>query len=110
MANLLRAAGPREQAPSDCARRVEVALRAEWRAAVRRHDRRRARWIAAGAVATAAALTLILQTQPWSTSQAPSASVSPTPANLRHDVRYDERVPDGGLPRRILVNYAWESR
>jgi hypothetical protein len=148
LAELLRSAGPREDAPSERARRVELAVRAEWQAVVRhKHLRTRARWFAASGLATAAAVTLFVQATQWpaggylaSTAQAGAAStfvavhdVAPPSAEFpAEDVvpgfsrarmasrprrgastsapADSDRAPDGGLPRRILVNYTWESR
>lgn len=123
-------------------------MRAEWRALVRqRQGRQRAKWTA-GSLATAAAVTLIFQTQPWLsgdgvangsaplksvtasavaeraasvTSDMPAEDATPRfgrarTASRRKDATSglsgpsDDRVPDEGLPRRILVNYSWETR
>jgi hypothetical protein len=118
---LLRAAGPRATAPADRARRVEAEVRLEWQDAVkRRHGRRRAAWIAASCLTSAALIALVLHAH---VGQAvPQAPVSlPGPAYAAHEAaprghgsyfraNDEDRPPDRGLPRHVLVSYSWETR
>jgi len=118
---LLRAAGPRATAPADRARRVEAVVRLEWQDAVkRRHGRRRAAWIAASCLTSAALLALVLHAH---VGQAvPQAPVSlPFPAYAAHEAaprghgsffraNNEDRPPDRGVPRHVLVSYSWEAR
>jgi hypothetical protein len=78
-------------------------------------------WIAAGGLIGALVVALVVRTSPPATADAQAEDIVPGLSLARVATRsrvatsrlvpaYDEQVPDGGLPRRILVNYAWESR
>lgn len=121
---LLRAAGPRAAAPGERARRVEVAVRLEWRDAVeKRMGRRRAAWIAASCVTSAAVIALVLHahTPPLEPQVAAAPLSTPMPsyasriAAPRDNGSYfrlsnEDRQPDLGLPRHVLASYRWEER
>ena len=123
---LLRAAGPRTAAPGERARRVEVAVRLEWRDAVeKRMGRRRAAWIAASCVTSAAVIALFLHahTPPVEPQVAAAPLSAPMPSYIptsrvaapRDNGSYfrlsnEDRAPDLGLPRRVLASYQWEER
>ena len=118
---LLRTAGPRATAPADRARRVEAAVRLEWQDAVRkRHGRRRAAWIAASCLTSAALIAFALHAH---VGQAvPQTPVSlPGPAYAAHEsaprshgsyfrANNEDRPPDRGVPRHVLASYSWETR
>ena len=74
---LLRAAGPHvRRRQADRARRIEVVVRLEWQDAVqKRLGRRRAAWIAASCVTSAAVIALMLHAHVGQV--APHATVSP---------------------------------
>jgi hypothetical protein len=118
---LLRAAGPRATAPADRARRVETAVRLEWQDAVKkRHGRRRAAWIAASCLTSAALIALALHGHVG--QPVPQAPVSlPGPAYAAHEsaprshgsyfrANNEDRPPDRGVPRHVLASYSWETR
>jgi hypothetical protein len=118
---LLRAAGPRATAPAERARRVEAAVRLEWQDAVKkRHDRRRAAWIAASCLTSAALIALALhahvgQAVPQTPVSLPGpAYAAHEPAPRRHGSYFrannEDRPPDRGVPRHVLASYSWETR
>jgi len=119
---LLRAAGPRAAVPLDRARRVEAAVRMEWQDAVqKRVGRRRAGWIAASCLTSAALIALVLhahvgQVEPQATAAPRSVPVpsytshTPAPRDTGSYFRLsnEDRAPDLGLPRHVLASYTWE--
>ena len=120
---MLRAAGPRPPAPGDSARRIEVVIRLEWQDAVRKRlGRRRAAWIAASCVTSAAVIALMLHAHVGQVAQdATVSTLSQRPvyasrvAAPRGDGSYfrvdkEDRPPDRGLPRRVLASYIQETR
>lgn len=122
VAGLLRASGPRALAPADRARRVEAAVRAEWKVAVKnRADGRRAGWIAASCLASAALIALVLHGHLAPSEPEKAASrYSPPPAGRvvdspRHHGSYfrvnnEDRPPDRGVPRHVLASYSEPAR
>jgi hypothetical protein len=117
---LLRAAGPRATAPADRARRVEAAVRLEWQDAVKkRHGRRRAAWIAASCLTSAALIALALhghvgQSVPQTPVSLPGPSYAAQPVQREHGSYFrannEDRPPDRGVPRHVLASYSWETR
>jgi hypothetical protein len=121
---LLRAAGPRATPNADRARRVEAAVRLEWQDAVQqRIGRRRAAWIAASCLTSAALIALMLHAHVG--QAAPQVAVGPTPlprpayvsrAAAPRDIgsyfraNNEDRPPDRGLPRHVLASYSRETR
>jgi hypothetical protein len=118
---LLRAAGPRATAPAERARRVEAAVRVEWEDAVKkRRGRRRAAWIAASCLTSAALIALALHAHAG--PPVPQTPVSlPGPAYAGHEstprshgsyfrANNEDRPPDRGVPRHVLASYSWETR
>jgi hypothetical protein len=113
-----------QNALDGCASRVEAAVRREWRDVVEtRLGRRRAAWIAASTLATAAVIALILHGHaehvPPQTAERPASGERPAyaqrvPDSRRHGSYFrasnDDRPPDRGLPRQVLVSYTWTSR
>ncbi len=123
LADLLRVAGPRETAPADRARRVEAAVRLEWQDVVqKRLGRKRAAWIAASCLASAALITLVLHAHtgqvPTQAAATPSPDARPlvlrTAASEGHGAYFrannEDRPPDRGVPRHLLVTYAVHTR
>ena len=125
LAALLQAAGPRATAPADRANRVEAAVRLEWHDAVqKRLARRRAGWIAASCLTSAALVALVLhahvgQPAPPHITTTPLSAPRPVPAMRvaapRENGSYfrandEDRLPDGGLRRHVLASYSWETR
>ena len=124
VAALLRAAGPRADAPSERARRVEAAVRLEWQGVVqKRRGRRRAGWVAASCLTSAALMALMFhahvgQPAPEDPVRRPASS---RPAYVLRDgdapahgayfrVNNEDRPPDRGVPRHVLASYSQESR
>lgn len=118
---LLRAAGPRATAPADRARRVEAAVRLEWQDAVKqRHGRRRAAWIAASCLTSAALIALALhahvgQAVPQTPVSLPGpAYAAQEPGPRSHGAYFrannEDRPPDRGVPRHVLASYSRETR
>jgi len=123
LADLLRAAGPRETAPAERARRVEAAVRLEWQDVVQtRLGRKRAAWIAASCLTSAALIALVLHAHagqvPTQAAAIPSPYASPlvmrTAASEGHGSYFrannEDRPPDRGMPRHMLVTYAVHTR
>jgi hypothetical protein len=128
VAELLRGAGPRAEAPADRACRVRSAVHAEWQTVVhQRTGRRRATWLVTGGLACAAIVIVIVQALSGpADGEIARAKPDPAPAMESHVITVaepghqhegarfratdEERAPDGGLPRRVLANYSWESR
>ena len=123
--DLLRAAGPRATVPADRARRIEAAVRLEWQEAVQKHSgRRRAAWIAASCLTSAALIALVLHAHVGEVeSQAAAAPVPiqrssytaraaspPRDTGSYFRLSNEDRAPDLGLPRHVLVSYTWEER
>jgi hypothetical protein len=124
VAALLRAAGARATVPAERARRVEAAVRLEWQDLVqKRRGRRRAAWIAASCLTSAALIALMLHAHVGQV--APEVAVTPqnhprrayvTPAvdmpahGAYFRVNNEDRPPDRGVPRHLLASYSWESR
>ncbi len=124
VAELLRAAGPRETAPAERARRVEEAVRREWQDVVQqRLGRRRAAWIAVSCLTSAALIALVLHAHVG--QSAPEAAEAPSPfprqpyvtrtaaspsVGSYFRVNNEDRPPDRGVPRHMLVSYALETR
>jgi len=124
LAQLLRSAGPRATAPADRARRVEAAVRVEWQAAVqKRIGRRRAAWVAASCLTSAALIALMLHAHVGQV--APPGTMAPVPVlrpayTVRVTVPRDsgsyfranneDRPPDRGQPRHVLAHYTWDTR
>jgi hypothetical protein len=121
---LLRAAGPRAAIPLERSRRVEASVRLEWQDAVqKRVGRRRAGWIAASCLASAAAIALVLhahagQGEPPATA---APRLTPVPSYTAHTpaprdtgsyfrLSNEDRAPDLGLPRHVLASYTWEEK
>jgi hypothetical protein len=121
LAALLRAAGPREIAPAERARRVEAAVRLEWQDAVqKRLGRRRAAWIAASCLTSAALIALVLHAHVQQVAPETAAAPSHRPYAARtadvqtpgayFRVNNEDRPPDRGVPRHVLATYSWETR
>lgn len=122
VAELLRRAGPREIAPADRARRVERAVRLEWQDVVQqRRGRRRAAWIAASCLTSAAVIALVLhahvgQAPPDAAADAVdprpplSAGTASSNPGAYFRVNNEDRPPDRGVPRHVLVSYTWQTR
>jgi hypothetical protein len=124
VAELLRVAGPRATAPADRARRVEAVVRLEWQDIVqRRRGRRRAAWIAASCLTSAALIALVLHVHVGQVApQAAAAPASATrPAQAETDAlprgngsyfraNNEDRPPDRGVPRHVLASYSWERK
>ena len=123
LAGLLQVAGPREAVPAERARRVEAAVRVEWQDAVqKRVGRRRAAWIAASCLTSAALIALVLHAHVAQVGQ--EAATVPSPPRrpvaaahvaLPRDGSYfrannEDRPPDRGMPRHVLASYTWETR
>jgi hypothetical protein len=124
VAALLRAAGPRADAPAERARRVEAAVRLEWQDVVhKRRGRRRAAWIAASCLTSAALMAVVFhahvgQGAPEEAVKRPAYS-RPAYAQTAVDVpahgasfrvNNEDRPPDRGVPRHLLASYSQESR
>jgi len=139
LAQLLRTAGPRLEAPEDRSARVKSAVQAEWQALVlRQRSRRRAAW-AGGGLAVAALVILLFQVQArpglnpqtsgqsralgtrgsmrTETTDAPAQDVRFVQdpfAHRREGGRYlrgdSDNVADDALSRAVVVSYSWESR
>jgi hypothetical protein len=118
---LVRSAGPRPAAPTERARRVEAAVRLEWQNVVRkRTSRRRAAWIAATCLTSAAAIALVMHAHvPAQTVVAPAAVSRPIHASYdsvpRNSGSYfrannDDRPADRGMQRHVLASYTTETR
>jgi hypothetical protein len=124
VAELLRVAGPRATAPADRARRVEAVVRLEWQDVVqRRLGRRRAAWIAASCLTSAALIALLLHVHvgqvapqaaaaPVSTARPAQAETRPSPRGNGSYFRAnnEDRPPDRGVPRHVLASYSLETR
>jgi hypothetical protein len=121
LAELLKAAGPREAAPDERASRVEAAVRLEWQDVVqKRIGQRRAAWIAASCLTSAALIALVLhahvgQVAPETASipsrhrgQSAAARTSDAPHGAYFRVNNEDRPPDRGVPRHLLVTYTWQ--
>jgi hypothetical protein len=119
VAALISAAGPREIAPADRARRVEAAVRLEWQDVVqKRLGRRRAAWIAASCLTSAALIALVLHVHVGTVTADPAASSSYVrPQNVVRTlgthtpgayfrVDHEDRPPDRGVPRHALASYS----
>jgi hypothetical protein len=100
LADLLRAAGPRETAPAERARRVEAAVRLEWQDVVQtRLGRKRAAWIAASCLTSAALIALVLHAH---AGQVPTQAAAQRPLALCQPARDADRGVRGPwlvLPR-----------
>ena len=119
---LLRSAGPLATPSADRARRVEAAVRLEWQDAVQvRLGRRRAAWIAASCLASAALIALVLHAHVGQVAPQVAVGSPPRPAyasraaGQRDHGSYfrannEDRPPDRGLPRHVLASYSWETR
>jgi hypothetical protein len=99
-------------------------VRLEWQNVVQeRRGRRRAAWIAASCLTSAALIALVLHAHVGQV--APDAAVTPpeyprrayvtrpvdTPAHGAYfRVNNEDRPPDRGVPRHLLASYSWESR
>jgi hypothetical protein len=124
VADLRCEAGPRATAPADRAQRVEAAVRVEWQGAVqKRARRRRARWVAASCVTSAALIAFLLHAHHGQgaaeMSDAHIAYSHPSyvvrtdvPQNRGAYFRLsnDDRPPDRGVPRHRLVSYSGQVR
>lgn len=122
LAQLLRSAGPRATAPADRTRRVEMAVRSEWQDAVqKRLGRRRAAWIAVSCLTSVALIALVLHAHVGQVApQSTVAPVSPLAYSARSAAPRDngayfranneDRPPDRGLPRHVLVHYTRGTR
>jgi hypothetical protein len=124
VADLLRRAGPRETAPAERARRVEAAVRVEWQDVVqKRLGQRRAAWIAAGCLTSAALIALVLHAHVGQAAPESAAASSPYPAQpdvtrtarSQYEGSYfrvnnEDRPPDRGVPRHVLVTYSWPTK
>jgi hypothetical protein len=124
VADLLRRAGPRETAPAERARRVEAAVRVEWQDVVqKRLGQRRAVWIAASCLTSAALIALVLHAHVGQVAPESTAVSSPFPSHPSvvrtaqsqnqgsyFRVNNEDRPPDQGVPRHVLVTYSWPTR
>jgi hypothetical protein len=123
VAELLRSAGPRQAAPDERARRVEAAVRLEWQDVVqKRIGQRRAAWIAASCLTSAALIALVLhahvgQVAPEAAAapssyprQAYAARTKDSNPGAYFRVNNEDRPPDRGVPRHVLVTYTWQTR
>jgi len=124
VAELLRAAGPRSAAPADRARRVEAAVRLEWHDAVQqRIGRRRAAWIAASCLTSAALIALVLHAHVGQAAPEKAAApmAYPRPSYVAYvdgpqdhgsyfRMNNEDRPPDRGVPRHMLVSYSGATR
>jgi hypothetical protein len=124
VAALLRTAGPRADAPVERARRVEAAVRLEWQDVVRkRRSRRRAAWVAASCLTSAALMAVMFHAHVGQVAQdeAVGRPASSGPAYVAREVdatahgayfrvNNDDRPPDRGVPRHVLASYSQESR
>ncbi len=124
VAELLRSAGPRSVAPDDRARRVEAAVRLEWQETVqKRAGLRRAAWIAASCLTSAALIALGLHahvgqvapeksTARASYSRPSYVTHADMPQNHGSYFRMDneDRPPDRGVPRHMLASYSGPTR
>ncbi len=122
--DLLRRARTRTAVPADRAQRVEAAVRLEWRDAVQSHTgRRRAAWIAASCLTSAALIALVLHAHVGQVESQAEAAPLPVPRTAytsgavrpRDTGSYfrssnEDRSPDPGLPRHVLAGYTWEER
>jgi hypothetical protein len=110
-------------APAERARRVEAAVRLEWHDVVeKRLGRRRAAWIAASCLTSAALIALVLHAHVGPV--APEAATAPSShprqpyaartADSNHGayfrVNNDDRPPDRGVPRHVLASYTWQTK
>jgi hypothetical protein len=120
---LLKAAGPREAVPDERARRVEAAVRLEWQDVVqKRIGRKRAAWIAASCLTSAALIALVLHAHVGQPAQEaatvpaayPRQSYAARTTDSNHGayfrVNNEDRPPDRGVPRHVLVSYTWQTR
>ena len=121
LADLLKAAGPRANVPRERALRVELSVRLEWKDVVeRRKGRRRAAWLAATCLTSAALIALVLHTHAHGPAAPPSgiAIRRELPARIAQPQERspffratdEARPPDRGLPRHVLASYAWRER
>jgi hypothetical protein len=124
VADLLRRAGPRETAPAERARRVEAAVRVEWQDVVqKRLGQRRAAWIAASCLTSAALIALVLHAHVGQAAPESAAASSTYPAQpyvtrtarsqsegSYFRVNNEDRPPDRGVPRHVLVTYSWPTK
>jgi hypothetical protein len=121
LADLLKAAGPRASAPRERALRVELCVRLEWKDVVeRRKGRRRAAWVAATCLTSAALIALVLHTNAHTPATPPSGVVmrrampartaQPQERGPYFRATDEARPPDRGLPRHVLASYAWGER
>ena len=123
VAELLRGAGARTAAPDERARRVEAAVRLEWQDVVqKRSGRRRAAWIAASCLTSAALIGLVLHAHVGEATpeQAPpvqyrrpayAAQVDSTGARGAYfRLNNEDRPADRGVPRHMLVTYSGQTR
>lgn len=120
---LLRAAGPRTATPEERARRVEAAVRLEWQEAVQtRLGRRRAAWVAASCLTSAALIALVLHAHAGQIEPQNAAALTvPQPSYVSRvaaphgtgsyfRLSNEDRAPDLGLPRHVLASYSLEER
>jgi len=124
VASLISGAGPREAVPAECARRVEAAVRLEWQDVVqKRAGHRRAAWIAASCLASAALIALVLHAH---VGVAPDATVASSRTGPQYVTRVtrtlgstsgayfrmdnEDRPPDRGVPRHVLASYSGPER
>ena len=96
-------------------------MRLEWQDAVqKRVGRRRAAWIAASCLTSAALIALVLhahvgQVEPQAARRCrrrPSYAARSAPRDTGSYFRLsnEDRAPDLGLPRHVLASYTWEER
>jgi hypothetical protein len=121
LADLLKAAGPRAGVPGERALRVELTVRLEWKNVVeRRKGRRRAAWVAATCLTSAALIALVLHTHAHAPAdpaldiavrqERPGSTARPQERGPYFRATDDARPADRGLPRHVLASYAWEER
>jgi hypothetical protein len=105
------------------ATRVEAAVRLEWQEVVqKRLGRRRAVWIAACCLTSAALIALVLHAhvnppapataaaRPYSRPSYAIRSAEPQSHGSYFRANNEDRPPDRGVPRSLLVSYTAETR
>jgi hypothetical protein len=118
----MRSVAERTAPASERVRRVEAAVRLEWQDAVqKRVGRRRATWIAASCLVSAALIALVLHAhvRPLAPHSTGLSSRAPRPAagsaSSHENAVYfrasnANRLTDRGLPRLVLARYTWDAR